>query len=104
MEFLHQYNEFDEAILQRRYNYFKGKPGKSVIETRVKLMTLMPSRVQVNCELQPRTGKLGFPQGTRRHLNRTLSGKIPHQSSTSHLYGRPFPDLVKVKPSICHSS
>ncbi|THX93368.1 hypothetical protein D6D03_10096 [Aureobasidium pullulans] len=48
MEFLHQYNGFDEAILQRQYNYFKGKPGKSVIETRVKLMTLMPSRVQVN--------------------------------------------------------
>ncbi|THY82974.1 hypothetical protein D6C92_09831 [Aureobasidium pullulans] len=30
MEFLHQYNGFDEASLQRQYNYFKGKPGNRV--------------------------------------------------------------------------
>ncbi|THX80056.1 hypothetical protein D6D04_04791 [Aureobasidium pullulans] len=93
MEFLHQYNEFDEAILKRQYNYFKGKPGKSVIETRVKLMTLMPSRVQVNSNHeQGNWDSLKAPDdiSTGRYLEKI---KIPHQSSTSHLYGRPFPDL-----------
>ncbi|THZ88456.1 hypothetical protein D6C84_00953 [Aureobasidium pullulans] len=84
MEFLHQYNEFDEAILQRQYNYFKGKPGKSVIETRVKLMTLMPSRVQVNSNHeQGNWDSLKAPDdiSTGRYLEKYLT-KALHPIST----------------------
>ncbi|CAD0043364.1 unnamed protein product [Aureobasidium pullulans] len=77
MEFLHQYNEFDEAILQRQYNYFKGKPGKSVIETRVKLMTLMPSRVQDSL-------KAPDDISTGRYLEKYLTEALHPISTDAH--------------------
>ncbi|CAC9892879.1 unnamed protein product [Aureobasidium pullulans] len=87
MEFLHQYNEFDEAILQRQYNYFKGKPGKSVIETRVKLMTLMPSRVQVNSNHeQGNWDSLKAPDdiSTGRYLEKYLTKALHPISTDAH--------------------
>lgn len=42
MEYLQEANGFNQVILRRQYGYFKDKPGKDLVETRVKLMTLKP--------------------------------------------------------------
>jgi len=86
MEFLHQYNGFDEAILQRQYKYFKQKPGKSVVETRVKLMTLMPSHVQSNSNHeQGDWDALNAPDdiSTERYLDELLA-KALHPITTEN--------------------
>lgn len=45
MEYLHQSKGFDEAVLRRQYGYFRDQPAKTFVETRVKLMTLLPGAV-----------------------------------------------------------
>ena len=45
MEYLQQSKGFDEAVLRRQYGYFRDKPAKTFVETRVKLMTLRPDAV-----------------------------------------------------------
>lgn len=42
MEYLQEASGFNQIILRRQYGYFKDKPGKDLVETRVKLMTLKP--------------------------------------------------------------
>ncbi|KAG9652073.1 hypothetical protein KCU95_g5573, partial [Aureobasidium melanogenum] len=60
MEYLHEANGFNETILHRQYGYFKDKPGKPLIETRVKLMTLREGAVPP---------KLSHEQGNWDSLN-----------------------------------
>ncbi|KAH0343729.1 hypothetical protein KCU83_g8666, partial [Aureobasidium melanogenum] len=42
MESLYEANGFKPTVLQRQYEYFRERPGETLIGSRVKLMTLIP--------------------------------------------------------------
>ncbi|KAG9552741.1 hypothetical protein KCU71_g15125, partial [Aureobasidium melanogenum] len=79
MEYLHEANGFNETILQRQYEYFKDKPGRTLIGTRVKLMTLKPGAVTPDSNHeQGNWDPLNAPDdiSTEKYLNFHLGEKL----------------------------
>ncbi|KAG9514315.1 hypothetical protein KCV07_g8217, partial [Aureobasidium melanogenum] len=82
MEYLHEANGFNETILQRQYEYFKDKPGRTLIGTRVKLMTLKPGAVTPDSNHeQGNWDPLNAPDdiSTEKYLNYHLGEKLGSQ-------------------------